>query len=101
MCHRFVCLPVIAGMAISGISLASLWPDRAEAALVVSTGSQAFDVDWSKEVPDKQPFAIVWSKMDNSGHTITGVAAFGNLSFDGTGLALETQVDICAYSGSC
>src|SRR6266436_1489917 len=92
---------MITGMAISGIPPASLWPDRAEAALVVSTGSQVFEVDWSKGVPDKQPFGVVWSKMDDSGHTITGVAAFGNVTFEGTGLALETEVDICAYSGSC
>ena len=101
MRNWLVGLPVIAGMAISGISPASLWPDRAQAALIVSTGSQVFEVDWSKRVPDiKQPFEVVWSKLDN-GDTITGIAAFGNSTFEGTGLALETEVDICAYSGSC
>jgi len=83
---------VIAVVSVSGISPVS--------ALVVSTGSQVFQVDWS-QVVDKQPFGVVWAKMDNSGHAITGLAAFGNFAFEGTGIALETQVDICAYSGNC
>jgi hypothetical protein len=85
-------LPMIAVVAIIGISPVS--------ALVVSTGSQVFAVDWSKTL-DKQPFGVVWAKMDDSGHAITGLAAFGDFDFEGIGLALETPVDICAYSGNC
>src|SRR5262252_6164094 len=75
-------LPIIAGMAMSGISPVS--------AMVVSTGSQIFEVD-SFKVVGNQPFEIAWSKVVNdTGETITGVAAFGNFIFDGTGLALQT-----------
>jgi len=88
-------LPIIAGMAMSGISPAS--------AMVVSTGSQIFEVD-SFKVVGNQPFEIAWSKVVNdTGDTITGVAAFGNFVFDGTGLAVQTgfhKGDICGYSGN-
>jgi hypothetical protein len=82
-------LSLIATIVISGISPVS--------ATVVSTGWKPFEVDWFKVVNDL-PFEIVWSTgVNNSGDTITGLAAFGNVAFDGTGLALETNVDICAY----
>jgi len=82
-------LSLIATIVISGISPVS--------ATVVSTGSKPFEVEWFNVVNDL-PFEIVWSTgVNNSGDTITGLAAFGNVAFDGTGLALETNVDICAY----
>src|SRR5690349_16136644 len=64
-------LPMIAVVAIIGISPVS--------ALVVSTGSQVFAVDWSKTL-DKQPFGVVWAKMDDSGHALPALPLSATLT---------------------